>query len=513
MSSCFAIVDIFAGPGGLGEGFSSVRDDSGNPPFQIVLSIEKEKFAYETLLLRSFLRKFDNEFPREYYSFLGKDKQEPDWSSLYPKQWSAAESEVLHMEIGNQNSKDEIRRRISNIKKKFGDKTILIGGPPCQAYSVIGRVRNNAIKNYSLDNDKRHFLYKEYVNILKSLRPAVFVMENVRGILSTKVNGNRVFEEIIEDLKISSGGKGYELFTLSSPSFEETGSAIRQNTEFIVRAENFGVPQSRHRVFVVGIRRDFSRRGCNLQGPILTPQKEHCTVGQVLRNMPKLRSGISISNDDGNAWGDIILKAADKVEKALHSSPKINKIQSGEVLEKVKKVASRENKLQRSSKNKISFNFKCPSNLRDWFYDPLLKSLPNNETRTHMSGDLERYLFAITFASVVGHSPKASEFPSTLAPRHANWVSGKFSDRFRVQLWNRYSTTITSHISRDGHYYIHPDPTQCRSLTVREVARLQTFPDNYFFKGGRTQQYVQVGNAVPPYLAYQIAMSIWNILK
>jgi DNA (cytosine-5)-methyltransferase 1 len=154
----------------------------------------------------------------------------------------------------------------------------------------------------------------------------------------------------------------------------------------------------------------------------------------------------------------------------------------------------------------------CPHDLKEWLFDGRLKRFPNNETRGHMLADLARYFYAALYGQIVGVSPKAKDFPQELAPDHRNWESGKFADRFRVQLWENPATTITSHISKDGHYFIHPDPGQCRSLTVREAARLQTFPDNYLFRGNRTQQFVQVGNAVPPFLARKIAASVYGLL-
>ncbi|MCY1371326.1 DNA (cytosine-5-)-methyltransferase [compost metagenome] len=131
-----------------------------------------------------------------------------------------------------------------------------------------------------------------------------------------------------------------------------------------------------------------------------------------------------------------------------------------------------------------------------------------------MSSDLRRYVYAAVFAHVRKGSPKGHQdfdLPG-LEPDHKNWKTGKFSDRFRVQRAGIPSTTITSHIAKDGHYFIHYDPTQCRSLTVREAARLQTFPDNYFFLGNRTQQFHQVGNAVPPLLARKIADVVARII-
>jgi DNA (cytosine-5)-methyltransferase 1 len=129
-----------------------------------------------------------------------------------------------------------------------------------------------------------------------------------------------------------------------------------------------------------------------------------------------------------------------------------------------------------------------------------------------MRADLARYLFASVFAELVLNSPRVEDFPDSLAPDHKSWSTGKFRDRFRVQLSGCPSTTVTSHIHKDGHYFIHYDPEQCRSLTVREAARLQTFPDNYLFKGTRTEQFIQVGNAVPPYLAKQIGEAVYRLL-
>jgi DNA (cytosine-5)-methyltransferase 1 len=154
-----------------------------------------------------------------------------------------------------------------------------------------------------------------------------------------------------------------------------------------------------------------------------------------------------------------------------------------------------------------------PESLATWYRGSDPRLILNHESRSHMPEDLARYLFCAVYAQLYGVSPKAQHFPGELAPRHLNWDSGKFDDRFRVQVANRPSTTVMSHMAKDGHYFIHYDPVQCRSLTVREAARLQTFQDSYFFEGNRGEQYTQVGNAVPPFLARQIAEVVWKLLR
>jgi DNA (cytosine-5)-methyltransferase 1 len=165
---------------------------------------------------------------------------------------------------------------------------------------------------------------------------------------------------------------------------------------------------------------------------------------------------------------------------------------------------------------KASKTISSKHTLYKWFHDSNLKGLANHQSRSHLAQDLVRYLFSCLFVDLKGTFPRMDDFAKhnkVLVPDHENAASGKFNDRFRVQLKNKPATTITSHISKDGHYFIHYDAKQCRSLTVREAARIQTFPDNYLFRGSRTAQFHQVGNAVPPFLAYQVSQIVFNIIK
>ncbi len=202
----FAIVDLFAGPGGLAEGFSSIRNKDGSRPFQIALSVEKEASAFETLRFRSFFRQFDDAPPIDYYRFLNGEIPEPDWESLFPVEWARARRETLKLELGSRTAGQVIDARLAQITNSHGGNVILIGGPPCQAYSLVGRARNKGTEGYEASKDHRHFLYKEYIRILQKLMPAAFVMENVKGLLSSSVDGERIFDQVLDDLgKVGDG--------------------------------------------------------------------------------------------------------------------------------------------------------------------------------------------------------------------------------------------------------------------------------------------------------------------
>ena len=514
MQTEFAIVDLFAGPGGLAEGFSSVRKD-GVRPFRVVLSVEKEDSAFETLRLRSFVRQFDGRPPPDYYRFLNGEIPEPDWMSAYPAEWKYACLETVKLELGSPKGIAEIDIRLRQISNRFGRNVILIGGPPCQAYSLVGRARNRGTEGYEASRDHRHFLYREYIRILQQLMPAAFVMENVKGLLSSSVNGERVFDQVLDDLGRVGGGS-YKLIPLTprfGPVFS-SGAGHPPAYDFVVKAEDHGVPQSRHRVIIVGVRADIARNLDGLVDAALIPKSDRAvTVQDVLKGMPRLRSGLSSGEDDEDLWkakSSQIMRQVAKMPTGLAAREnEAFRKRAGHIASALAKTGRIK---RRSGGNYSGVGARCPADLKRWLVDAKLKCFPNNETRGHMLADLGRYFFASLYGRVAGVSPKAKDFPRELAPDHRNWETGKFADRFRVQLWRQPSTTITSHISKDGHYFIHPDPIQCRSLTVREAARLQTFPDNYLFKGNRTEQYVQVGNAVPPFLARKIAGALLGLL-
>jgi DNA (cytosine-5)-methyltransferase 1 len=331
--------------------------------------------------------------------------------------------------------------------------------------------------------------------------------------LSSSIEKKKVFDLVTQDLMGGSGEIEYVLCPLTGePSFD--GEVLPRS--FIVEAERHGIPQARHRVIIMGIRRDLLSSGETLEFPKLPMDAGQVTVRDVLERMPIVRSGISArggNQDNCDDWKASV--AASSARILLEVSPL-----SGGSREKfvsaIKSVSTPAQIKARSrigGRGKMALPSECPDELAEWLLEPRLKRLVQHETRGHMKEDLGRYLFAASWTLATGVSPKAADFPTVLAPEHKNWTSGKFNDRFRVQAWDRPSSTVVCHISKDGHYFIHPDPTQCRSLTVREAARLQTFPDNYFFKGNRTEQYIQVGNAVPPFLALKIAKAIAPTLR
>ena len=393
---------------------------------------------------------------------------------------------------------------------------ILIGGPPCQAYSLVGRARNRGKENYVAEKDPRHYLYKEYLRIIHRYKPAVFVMENVKGILSSKINGKLIFHTILRDLENpdqvfgESSGHRYKIHSLVTDTVFDNESKIADidPRDFIIRAEEYGIPQARHRVILMGIRDDIDATPAPLK-----KQKNQSSFHNATHDLPRLRSKLSKEKDSGEQWvkvvkqhlAELAQEAAQK--KSLKELSAALKKHGGEISLELDIGGLRLEKPDQPEAKK--------SELEKWYTDGKLKVWLNHETRGHMTSDLRRYAYAATFAETFKRSPKGHEEFNLkgLSPKHANWETGKFSDRFRVQLKNEPATTVTSHIAKDGHYFIHPDPAQCRSLTVREVARLQTFPDNYFFQGNRTQQFHQVGNAVPPLLATQIAKIVKQLIS
>lgn len=512
MTQIVPVVDLFSGPGGLAEGFSAFQRPQGRRRYRIVLSIEKDRTAHRTLLLRAFLRKFKGGFPPEYYDFLnGRITEEPDWEKLHPGRWNAAQNETQCLELGTHRTTVFLKQRIAQLRKKYGGRTVLLGGPPCQAYSVMGRSRNAGNASYNADKDERQSLYAEYADVLRKLQPAIAVMENVKGMLSARLNGQSVFPKIMRSLQHAGGNNAYRLYALASLSFARSWDEGLNPRDFLVHAEEHGLPQARHRVFVICLRRDIAETLEDRDLPRLQRNSNMVSLAHIIGSMPKLRSRLSRGDDPGS-WQDAVRIACDLI--AANQPPMSNEEDRRFQEALACALATTEGSAQpfRDAHGSTSLPSMCPSGLRDWIFDENIRVLPNNETKSHMPADLARYLFAAAFARAFRRSPKTFDFPDAFMPNHMNWRTGKFEDRYRVQIPDRPSTTVTSHLSKDGHYFIHPDPGQCRSLTVREVARLQTFPDNYFFHGTRTQQYIQVGNAVPPFLAHQIARALANTL-
>jgi DNA (cytosine-5)-methyltransferase 1 len=507
-----SVIDLFAGPGGLGEGFYKYKSGKKFGP---TVSIEMDKSACETLKLRKLFRMLNARDKKKYYEIIRINKR-ISWNEIkkvFNNYQNQIDASVWNHELGSKTFTEketikEIKRRLDNLGHRKNDPLIIIGGPPCQAYSLIGRASRKQMKvrgDYTPEEDHRHFLYQWYLNIIPEFKPEVFIMENVPGILSSEINGKRIFETILEDLR----GLGYELHSLKA---DQQTDLFNDNKDFKLKASDYGVAQDRQRVIIMGVRKDVAK---NKKIPALS-NSDLNNVASILSDLPPLRSGLSKidkknTKDGMDHWKDQLR------QKHWNGFEGIEDDLRRELKKTIKSIQIEEFTHNRGGTYVTDSNYgksnSMSSELSDWYVDENLGGYLNHESRSHMDCDLRRYLFNSVFTKVRGKPPLLGDYPRFLLPDHKNKESGNHKDRFRTIDGRKPSKTVTSHISKDGHAFIHFDPQQCRSLTVREAARIQSFPDNYFFCGNRTQQYHQVGNAVPPYLAFQIARVVDEVLN
>lgn len=431
-------IDLFSGAGGLTEGFLSEG-------YKFVAHIEKDYWACETLKTRImyyYLKEKDD--IQTYYDYL---KQLEDYEKVeeyrkkiyvkYPELERYLNQTVLNKKFGDPNDDNDatdiniiIKLIKSSMKKEKVDKIdVIIGGPPCQAYSIIGRSRMKE----KVKKDNRNYLFYYYRDIVECFKPKMFIFENVPGIF-TAMNG-RIFKEIKKEfLKI-----GYELKT----------NREGENEECIKDTSKYGVYQIRKRVILFGYRKELKYEYPDIKKYALKFDEKITTE---------------------NAISDL------------------NPLQPGK---------GEDYKL-------LKYNSEPKSKYQEYLRQDSIGIFNHKARKINQERDRKIYKIAIE-KSEKGEQLYYSDLPNTLKT-HKNQRS--FSDRFKVHGKDEIPHTIVAHISKDGHYNIHPDKKQCRSLTVREAARIQSFPDNFVFEGPRTSQYIQVGNAVPPILSKAIAMSL-----
>ena len=407
-------VDLFAGGGGLSEGF--MREG-----YQPVAHVEGDAAACNTLRTR---------MAYHWLVAAGKDDLYEDYLSggisrdrMYREVPRRVVRSVINQEI-RPDTLVQIYREIDSLLKGR-ELDLLVGGPPCQAYSVVGRSRDDG----GMVGDKRNYLYKCYANFLEKYHPKRFVFENVVGLLSAKdQDGRRYFDAMRQ-------------------RFHELGY---RTTYSKLCAKEYGVLQSRNRVILVGHREDVA--ATHPEPERWTPD---VTVSEVFRDLPPLGAG----------KGDV-----GPCQPLANASPW--QVHAGV-----------------SSSLPVTWH----------------QSRPNTER------DLEIYRIAVTEWDERHCRLQYGDLPAHLKT-HRNRTS--FLDRFKVVAGDLpFAQTVVAHISKDGHYYIHPDIEQNRSITPREAARLQTFPDDYYFEGvdarpSRTHAFRQIGNAVPVLLSRRIAAKI-----
>ncbi|MFC1534766.1 DNA cytosine methyltransferase [Thermodesulfobacteriota bacterium] len=419
MKKALKFLDVFTGGGGLSEGF--IR--AGYSP---VAHVEVNKAACYTLKTRMayhWLKNHDR--VSEYYDYLHGRISRSELYDLVPGTETAS---VINAEIGRQTIPDIFKQIDGLLRGQPLD--LIVGGPPCQAYSMVGRNRDKK----RMQGDKRNYLYIYYAKFLRKYRPRYFVFENVIGLLSAKSEEGKLYFNEMRDL------------------FQKAG----YETEYrILSTENYGVPQTRRRIILVG--RKGKKTGFYPE-PAIWQQNE--TIDEIFQDLPSLQAG------EGSP---LPCRTGEYSGKYLYTAG----IKNAEV------------------------------------------PVTWHVARPHTEQDLEIYRIAVQKWNEHKERLDYNDLPERLKT-HKNRRS--FLDRFKVVASDLpTSHTVVAHISQDGHFYIHPDINQNRSLSPREAARLQTFPDDYFFESssgihGRTPAFSQIGNAVPVMFAQKIAekmMEIW----
>ncbi len=439
-------VDLFAGCGGLSEGFVT----SG---FSVVACLERDPHACETLRTRMmFYELKKNGKLSWYYRYMRGDVSREDILGRFLEIADTVESRVIQRGFGEHPYQARVipRMRLALKLAKASKVHVLLGGPPCQAYSLIGRSRDPD----RMEKDERHFLYAHYLHVLSDLQPDFFVLENVPGLLSAQSRGEETFHNILKDF--ASIQPAYEV----APSYK----AMRDNPrDHLIDSADFHVPQRRKRVLLIGYRRDLAKQFPSVKDVFIKlrnmREKTVLTVDDAIGDLPRLKPG-----EGNDLWfGPYIAGQLKQYQLCM----------------------------------------------RQWS-----AGICHHRARTHMDSDLERYKFFILFHKNGNRAATLEDLlreRPDLMPAHKN--TDGFIDRFKVQWLSDPSSTIMSHIAKDGHYYIHPDISQCRSFTVREAARCQSFPDNFIFEGPRTEQFRQVGNAVPPRMAATVARVLMAELR